>query len=163
MWKIHVSPNADGVMPTYHGEDVDAMGPKLAAAIVAAGWTDDPGTGRAIILDDGSELLNPVPVAPPLGYIQEVSVIDRLHQELDARRRILAEDAIFETEEDAADFDTGPDYEDPFSRYEILPVIPEAPAIPTPAPIDVPAPAPIEVPPVPPVPPGAPVDVPLRP
>lgn len=46
----------------------------FAQAADAADWSDDPGTGRAILLDDGRELLNPVPMEPPVGHDEEPSI-----------------------------------------------------------------------------------------
>lgn len=47
---------------------------EFAQAADAADWSDDPGTGRAILLDDGRELFNPVPLSPPVGHDEEPSI-----------------------------------------------------------------------------------------
>ncbi|WNK13676.1 MAG: hypothetical protein [Microvirus sp.] len=47
---------------------------RFAEALDAADWTDDPGTGRSILLEDGRELLNPVPIDPPVGHDEEPSI-----------------------------------------------------------------------------------------
>lgn len=96
----------------------------------ASNWTDDPGTGKAILTPLGSEIVSPIPVAPPIGYENEPSVMDRLRDMLNQRLRQLAEgDVLDETEEEANDFDV-PDPEDfhPRSIYEIT-LIDEAPAL----------------------------------
>lgn len=97
----------------------------------ASGWTDDPGTGKAILTPMGSEIVSPIPVAPPIGYVQEPSVMDRLAEMLNARLAQLRDnDVLDETEAEANDFDV-PDPEDfhPRSIYEIT-LIDEAPALP---------------------------------
>lgn len=95
-----------------------------------AGWTDDPGTGKAILTPLGSEIVSPIPVAPPIGYVSEPSLMDRLNEMLTARLRQLADDDLLEeSEAEANDFDV-PDPEDyhPRSIYEIT-LIDEAPAL----------------------------------
>lgn len=113
------------------GEIVDVpTTEELYDAMAAAGWSADPGTGKAIILEDGREVVSPMPVAPPIGYNSEPSIMDRLSQMLEARLAGLrGDDVLDESDEEANDFDV-PDPEDfqPRSVYEIE-LLPEAPAL----------------------------------
>lgn len=129
MPKYHVAVSPD---ITPDGEIVPPFSEEvLLDKMEAAGWTDDPGQGKAILTPGGSEIVSPIPVAPPIGYVSEPSIMDRLTEMLDARLRQLAEgDVLDESEEEANDFDV-PDPEDfhPRSIYEIS-LIEEAPALP---------------------------------
>jgi len=112
--------------------DLVPLPDQLYEMMAEAGWGDDPGQGKAIILpNDGREVLNPMMVAPPIGYEQEPSVVDRVYQMIAAKQRLLEDgDVIDESEEEALDFDV-PDPEDifPESIYEIQ-MVPEVPEIP---------------------------------
>lgn len=118
--------SSDGEIATLPAKD------ELYDAMEAAGWSDDPGTGKAVILPDGREVLNPTPMAPPLNYVQEESVTDRLHQMLlkeQARRDMLA--GLEESAEEAQDFDIEDEYDIQFvTPYEMVDMINEAPALP---------------------------------
>lgn len=67
---------------------------------------------------DGHEILNPVPLAPPLGYKPVPHLIDQIKEAVRSEmfRRDM-EDAGVETFEEADDFDI-PDDPFPFSQYE---------------------------------------------
>lgn len=97
-----------------------------------AGWTDNPGTGKAVLLPDGSELLNPVPIAPPVDYDTAPSAFDLWQMNLQRMANIRDLGGGFlidENDEEANDFDVD-DPEDVFVRsdYE-LQMVPEAPAL----------------------------------
>lgn len=119
----------------------------LEAEMERAGWTGEPGDGITVLTKDGREVFNPVPHAVPVGFSEGPDLVDQIMRKLQARQRILAEDAIHETLEDVADFDVGEDLE-PHSRYEVT-MEEVAPALPPPPP---PPPAP-PAPPAPPPPP----------
>lgn len=124
---VHVSPDVtpEGEVVTPFPEEV------LLDKMDKADWTDDPGTGKAVLTPGGAEIVSPIPVAPPIGYVSEPSMMDRLSQMLNARLLQLAEgDVLDESEDEANDFDV-PDPEDfhPRSVYEIQ-LIEEAPALP---------------------------------
>lgn len=69
-------------------------------------------------LSDRGELLNPVPMEPPLGYIKQPSLSEQIRDMVRSERlRQEAEGAGFESFTDADDFDVGDDY-DPSSPYE---------------------------------------------
>lgn len=120
------------IQPTTDGEVPDLSDETMYQLMAANGWSvDDPGKGKAILDPYGREILNPMPVAPPIGYTPELSVMDRLHDMLSARFRQLQEDAqLDESEDDANDFEIN-DGEDLSSVYEIE-MAPEVPRIPDP-------------------------------
>lgn len=103
---------------------------QLAEAMEGADWSNDPGTGRAILLQDGRELLNPVPVAPPISISSntEPSVNDLVERALKRHFEQLKADDEIDTLEDADDFGEDEDFV-PISQFEIM-LREEAPAIP---------------------------------
>ncbi|QXP44301.1 MAG: hypothetical protein [Arizlama microvirus] len=120
----------------------------LDYAMLNADWTEDPGTGRAVILEDGRELLNPVPVAPPAAiaaYSQELSVNDLVNRAIERHMTLLKGTDEIDTEEDLDDFPEDDDYH-PITMYEAVLMRDEAPAIPPappPDPVLEPDPAPV--------------------
>lgn len=98
-----------------------------------ADWSpDDPGVGLAVILE-GREIFNPVPMAPPLGYVEGPSVFDQLYAKL--RFELLREkegSEVVDTPEDMFDF---PEDDEPtfFTDYELI-LRDEFPEMPPPAP-----------------------------
>lgn len=139
-FKVTIQPTTDGELATWP-EDV------LYQRMAEAGWDlEDPGKGKAVLDEFGREILNPIPVAPPIGYNPEVSVMDRLHQMLAARlEQLQGGDTLDESEEEANDFDI-PDVEDMRSIYEIE-MVSEVPRIPVNGPPVIEAPAPVSSPP----------------
>lgn len=68
---------------------------------------------------DGKEFLDPTPMAPPLGYKQQPSMVDHIRNMIRSEKlRQEALDAGYETFEEADDFDVGDDI-DPHSPYEV--------------------------------------------
>lgn len=64
----------------------------------------------------GEEVLDPVPLQPPLGYKRSPTLSEQILQQV--RHAKLEEAAnVLETDEDADDFNVGDDYE-PLSKYE---------------------------------------------
>lgn len=127
MFKVVIDPDVtkDGEFVPPYPETV------LLDKMADAGWSDDPRDGKAILTPLGSEILCPIPVSPPIGYVAEPTVMDRLAQMLDQRMRLLnSDDVIDETVEEAEDFNF-PDPEDfhPRSVYEIE-LLPEVPSLP---------------------------------
>lgn len=110
------------------GADRAPVVPKdISDKMRSAGWSADPGTGKAVLLEDGRELVNPLPHDPPLGYVQEPSVIDLINRELAKRKALLeADEVLDETDEDANDFDME-DEVDLLSGYEIVDMRPTFP------------------------------------
>ena len=95
---------------------------QLNQAMIAHEWTDDPGTGRAILLPDGRELLNPTPVAPPAhiaAYSQEMSVNDLVNRALARHAALLRGEDEIDTEEDMNDFPEDEEYH-PITGYEVV-------------------------------------------
>lgn len=101
----------------------------FAEAMEGADWTGDPGTGRAILLGDGRELLNPLPVAPPISVqTGEPSVNELVERALARHFARLQDDDVVDTVEDMDDFGEDEDVF-PTSPYEVV-LRDEAPAIP---------------------------------
>lgn len=136
----------------------DAEGvPKLAKhvpleeAIRESDWSDDPGVGKAVLLEDGSEMLNPVPMAPPVGYVEGPSIMEMIERQVAKHLATLEPDEPIDEEAELNDF--GEDDEvDPVSLYEVIAVelaedrpdlprppepVPDAPEPPPPAPAPV--------------------------
>lgn len=80
-------------------------------------------TGEVIVfshqLDEfGREILDPTPIAPPVGYRKEESIFDHVRNLIRSERLALeAEMAGAETFEESEDFEIGDDFE-PNSAYE---------------------------------------------
>ena len=74
---------------------------------------------RPVMLDDyGHELLDPTPMAPPIGYKPQPSMVEIIRAQIRSEQLAKeAEDAGFETFEEADDFEVDDDY-DPSSPYE---------------------------------------------
>lgn len=102
---------------------------QMSEAMDGAGWSDDPGTGKPIILPDGREFLNPIPVAAPLSIAlnSEPSVNDLVERALKRHFEMLKGAEEIDTIEDADDFGEDEDFV-PFSQYEII-LRDEAPAL----------------------------------
>jgi len=64
----------------------------------------------------GREKPNPVPLAPPVGYVKPISIADQIRQAIKQASFEAAMSGL-ETEEEANDFDVGEDME-PFSPWE---------------------------------------------
>lgn len=93
---------------------------------------------RKELTPDGAALIpDPTPIAPPLGYVKQPSITERIRDMVRSEHlRIAAEAAGAETFEEADDFDIGDDH-DPSSPYE---EVFEPPVAPTPDPTGVPSP-----------------------
>lgn len=89
-----------------------------------------PGTGETVDLEeylddknrrltpDGLEIPDPTPVAPPVGYVKQPSLVEQIRAMVRSEKlRLEAEAMGAETFEDADDFDVGDDF-DPTSPYE---------------------------------------------
>lgn len=125
-------------VPLYDEAHRDAVLPSPSQFLElaeAAGWSDDPGTGKAVLVPDSRgnaayEVGNPLPFAPPIGYeptppIDQL-IRDRVKLEVD---RLRDEDEIDDVV-DAEDFDI-PDELAPLETiYEVIAMEPETPALP---------------------------------
>lgn len=68
--------------------------------------------------EKGREVLDPVPMQPPLGYRKQPSLADQIRQQvLSEKIRAWEEELGEETEEEADDFEIGDDFV-PLSEYE---------------------------------------------
>lgn len=99
--------------------------------------------GKRKQLDEqGREILDPRPVAPPLGYIKQPSMVENIRAMIRSESlRHHAESEGIDTFEEAEDFDTGEDDDDPRTPYE---AVFDPPAIPLPGELSEPAPEPPE-------------------
>lgn len=90
---------------------------EILAAMRDAGWTDDPRDGVTAMLPNGQEVLNPIPIAPPIGYNNTPSMFDIIRAQIAAAKR-AGDDDVVDSAEDMNDFDMEDDI-DPSSIYEI--------------------------------------------
>lgn len=90
---------------------------EVLSAMRDAGWTDDPRDGVTAMLPNGQEVLNPIPIAPPIGYNNTPSMFDIIRAQIAAARR-AGDDDVVDSAEDMNDFDMEDDI-DPSSIYEI--------------------------------------------
>lgn len=130
-FKIEVAPRGDT------GELFDWSEDEWRQAIKLAGWSDDPGSGKAIIAPDGREIFNPVPVAPPIGWKPEPDMFQIMKAMVQRELAALKGDEIAETAEEAEDFVVDEDF-DPMSIYEVVDMIPDPGPVPQPAPVETP-------------------------
>lgn len=76
----------------------------------------------------GQEIPDPVPVAPPLGYVKQPSMVEHIRQMIRSEKlRLEAEQAGMESFEEADDFEVEDDPE-AFSPYEWEPSFEPSPA-----------------------------------
>lgn len=122
--EVRISPDDDGVVRTVTPDELRA-----------AGWSDDPGQGKAVMLPaangrPGYEVISPMIFAPPIGYeptppIDEL-IRDRVRQEYD---RLKGEDEVDDIL-DAEDFDVEDDTVPLETIYEVIAMKPEVPSLP---------------------------------
>lgn len=68
--------------------------------------------------EDGGEIGDPTPMQPPLGYRKTPSLSEQIAQQVRiAHLKILEDQSVSETDDEADDFEVGDDYE-PLSKYE---------------------------------------------
>lgn len=110
------------------------MSEEFFAAATAAGWSDDPGTGKAILIRDpshpnyGGEILNPQPMAPPVGYVAEDTLEDMVRRHMQKQFNLMQGDMIIEEDEsEVDDFDVPDDLPDLESIYTVREMEPEVP------------------------------------
>lgn len=97
---------------------------------------------RARLNEFGQELVNPTPIAPPVGYNPQPSLQERIRQMIRSEHLAQAYEGA-ETFEEADDFEVGDDFEHlPRTMYEPnFDPVPEAPAAVQPPPANPPPPA----------------------
>lgn len=92
--------------------------------------------------ENGHEVVSSVPVAPPLGYKKQPTMVEHIRNLVRSEHlRVAAEAAGQESFEEADDFEVGDDF-DPSSPYEEVfdpPVDPSGAVVPAPAPPVAPA------------------------
>lgn len=68
--------------------------------------------------DAGEEMLDPVPMQPPLGYKRTPTLSEQIAQQVRRMKlELLQDDSVSETDEEADDFEVGDDFE-PISPHE---------------------------------------------
>lgn len=68
---------------------------------------------------DGSEVLDPTPMAPPIGYVKQPSMVEIVRNMVRSEKLALAAaEAGMETFEESEDFDVGDEAEDLLSGFE---------------------------------------------
>lgn len=75
---------------------------------------------RRLTPDGVSEMPDPTPVAPPIGYKRQPSMVDHIREMVRRELSARAEEAGLETFEESDDFDV-PDDMEPASAYEMAP------------------------------------------
>jgi len=113
----------DHKMPRGSAVDDDA----LMEAMAAAGWTDSPTDGKAVLLPDGSEFPSARQVSPPVGYKPEPDFFEMMRRQVQVALAEQAGDTEIDSIEDANDFGEDDEYH-PSSFYELM--ADEAPALP---------------------------------
>lgn len=100
---------------------------------LAAGWSDDPGQGKAILMKDARgngayEVHNPMPHALPIGFEPTPPLDQLIRDRVRAEFQRLKDDEVIDSVEEADDFDI-PDEIPLTSVYEVVEMDPEAPAL----------------------------------
>lgn len=113
-------------------------------------YVREPSAREQNLFDESRrEIVSAIPVAPPVGYVEQPSLVERIRAMVRSEHlRYAATEAGYETFEDSEDFEIGEDYE-PNTPYERVfdpppPAVESAAAAP---------PKPVEPPPAPPAPP----------
>lgn len=104
-------------------------GRNLTEKMVLAGWTDDPMDGKAFHDPFGREIVNPLQLAPPVGYRPEPTVMELIERQLAIRLAQLSGEDEVDSMEEADDFDMEEEW-DPTSLYEIRELVEESPRLP---------------------------------
>lgn len=77
-----------------------------------------PGRAKERLDSSGRELVSNVPMAPPIGFKRQPSLAERIRQMVKSEQlRLEAENAGYETFDEADDFDVEDDF-DPQTQYE---------------------------------------------
>lgn len=101
----------DGVFP-----DVEAVGPRKVFRTSVERFLAKLALKRQTL--SGAEMPDPTPMAPPIGYVKQPTMVEHMRQMIRSEHlRLAAEAAGAETFEEADDFDV-PDDLEPLSAYE---------------------------------------------
>lgn len=121
--RVDIRPLVDGSVPSDE---------EMLEKAVEAGWSDDPGTGHAILVEDergapGYEVLNPLPVAPPIGWTPTPPLEELIRDHV--RREFVQLQGEDELDDiiDAEDFDVPDELPDLSTIYEFVGMEPQAP------------------------------------
>lgn len=105
------------------------------AILAAKGELNDDGTPASFLNVRGHEVPDPTVIEPPLGYVPQPDLMEQMRRMLRSELSRIAEDAEFETFDEADDFDLDDDPVDYSSPYEeFFDPAPGAPAGPPSAP-----------------------------
>lgn len=123
---VKVAGNLDGEVPSND---------ELLELAKRAGWSDDPGTGKAILIPDergapGHEVLNPLPHAPPIGWEPTPPLEEMIRQRVAAEMlRLDGDDVIEEDLADLDDFDVPEEVLPAETLYEFAGMEVQVPAV----------------------------------
>lgn len=122
--KVEVAPNAEGELP----DDSELL--ELAQA---AGWSEDPGTGHAILIPDergapGYEVVSPLPHAPPIGWTPTPPIEELIRQTVSREFARWDNDDEVDDIIDAEDFDIPDELPALETIYEFVGMEREAPS-----------------------------------
>lgn len=121
--KVRVAPDDLGQVPEVTVED-----------LAEAGWSDDPGTGKAVLVPDergapAYEIVNPLPIAPPIGWEPTPPIEQLIRDRVKAEFDRLKDDDEIDDIVDAEDFEI-PDELPPLETiYEVIGMEPQAPSV----------------------------------
>lgn len=105
---------------------------ELLQAAEEAGWSEDPGTGKAILIADergapAYEVFNPLPMAPPIGWTPTPPIEELIAQRVQLELGRLKDDEEIDDIIDAEDFDVPDDLPPLETIYEFIGMEPQAP------------------------------------
>jgi len=116
--------------------DGETMSPEdLLNAAKAAGWTDYPGDGKAVMMLDergnpAYEVPNPMPFAPPIGWTPTPPLDELIRQSVRRELALLREsDVLEESEEDLIDFDIPDELPELSTVYEFVDMQTQGPRV----------------------------------
>lgn len=97
---------------------VKMMREERAIEVSKPQYYEDPEKRFAHLNAKGQEVLDPTPMAPPVGYEKPVSMVELLRDRVRNEMSRIAEEQGLDSFEDADDFDVGDDF-DPRSPHEM--------------------------------------------
>lgn len=122
-FRVEVAPNLEGEVPP-ESDLIEMAG--------AAGWSDDPGTGHAVLIPDergapGYEVVSPLPFAPPIGWAPTPPIEELIAQTV-KREMMRWEDEEVDDIIDAEDFEIPDELPQLETIYEFVGMEREAPS-----------------------------------
>lgn len=122
--EVRISPSDDGEVRSVSVDELRS-----------AGWSDDPGTGKAVLLPadnnrPGYEVISPMIFAPPIGYEATPPIDELIRARVKSEYDRLKDDEEIDDIIDAEDFDVEDDDVPLDTIYEVIAMTPEAPKLP---------------------------------